>query len=381
VKRNEPIAKRVQGSGFGGGFRIQGSGFRKGEGGRFLSLYHFITLSPCRPARRFSNCVMLLAALALSAAGCAPMSFLITPVPVSRDLVESEVLRESLWASQKIALVDIDGVLQNDRPSSLLTSPGENPVSFFQEKIDKAAHDKNVRAVVLRINSPGGGVTASDIMYTEVLRLKQRTGKPVIACMLDVAASGGYYIACAADKIYAQPTTVTGSIGVIMIAPDFTGTMQKLGIRANVIKSAEMKDAGSPFREMNEKDRAVFQGMIDAMYARFLKVVERGRPGLDAAEIKRLADGRVYLAPDAREAGLIDEIGTLTDALAAAKAAAGLEREKVVVVEYARPLAHRPNIYARTADAPAEVNLINVDLPGWLNNAAPRFMYLWAPGW
>lgn len=333
------------------------------------SLPHFMIV--------FLTCLFLLFPLA----GCSPMSFLITPVPVSKDLVENVVLRESLWARRKIALVEVDGVLRNDRPTSLLSSPGENPVSLFKEKLDKAARDKQVKAVVLRINSPGGGVTASDLMYEEVRRFKQRTGKPVVACMLDVAASGGYYIACAADKIYAQPTTVTGSIGVIMIAPDFSGTMHKLGIRTNVIKSDDLKDAGSPFREMSEQDREVFQGIIDAMFGRFLQVVERGRPGLDSAEVRRLADGRVYLGPEALREGLIDAVGSLHEALADAKSKAGLEKEPVAVVEYARPLAHRPNIYAEAPNGPAEVNLINVDLSDLLNNTAPRFMYLWAPGW
>jgi protease-4 len=309
------------------------------------------------------------------------MSFLITPVPRAHDLVESEVLRESFWADKKIALIDVDGVLRNERDQSLLGRAGDNPVTLFKEKLDQAADDNRVKAVVLRVNSPGGGVTASDLMYTELTRFKKKTGKPVIASMLDVAASGGYYIACAADKIYAHPTTVTGSIGVIMIAPDFSGTMQKLGIRANVIKSADLKDAGSPFREMNAEDRAVFQGMIDAMYARFLKVVADARADLDETQLKSLADGRVYLGPDAHEQGLVDEIGTLHDALAAAKTAAGLDGKPMIVVEYARPYAHRPNVYAHVPDAPTRVNLLNIDLPTWLDGPSPKFMYLWAPGW
>ena len=313
--------------------------------------------------------------------GCGPMSFLITPVPRARDLIESQVMRESLWATQKIALIDVSGVLRNERERPLAGPPGENPVSLLVEKLDKAAHDERVRAVVVRINSPGGGVTASDLMYSELHRFKQETGKPVLAALLDVAASGGYYVACAADRIYAQPTTVTGSIGVVMIAPDFSGTMGKLGIRANIIKSAELKDAGSPFREMTEQDRAVFQRIIDAMYARFLNVVAAARTDIDAGRLRELADGRVYLAPEAKEHGLIDEIGTLHDVLAAAKQAAGLDDKPVIVVQYARPLAHRPNIYAQAPGGPAQVNLVKLELPPWLEGPAPRFMYLWAPGW
>ena len=318
--------------------------------------------------------------LLLALVGCAPPAFMITPVPRAQDLAECELSRDSVWRNDKIALIDVDGVLQNARERSLLGPSGDNPVSLFKEKLDKAADDDNVKAIVLRINSPGGSVTACDLMYTELLRFRKRTGKPVIASMLDVGASGAYYIACAADQIYAHPTTVTGSIGVIMVAPDFSGTMRKLGIRTNIIKSAELKDLGSPFREMSAADRAVFQGMIDAMYARFLDVVAAARDGIDPQRLKQLSDGRVYLAPRAREEGLIDELGTLHDALAAAKRAAGLHRKPIVVVEYARPLAHRPNIYAHAGDLPTQVNLVNIELPVWLKGSSPKFMYLWAPG-
>jgi protease-4 len=326
---------------------------------------------------RLASALVLLAALA----GCAPTSYLITPVSPKPELVEEVVIRESAWATKKIALLDIDGVLTNARSSSLLGAPGENPVSLFIEKLDRAAKDDNVRAVVLRINSPGGSVTASDIMYTELRSFRQRTGKPVIAAMLDIAASGGYYVACAADRIYASPTTVTGSIGVIMLAPEFSGTMSKIGARVNVIKSGDMKDAGSPFREMTEKDRAVFQGLIDKMYDRFLTVAATSRKSIPPERLRELADGRVYFGPEAKELGLVDEIGSLHDALAASKHAANLDQQSVKVVQYSRPYAYRANIYAYGDTPPAQVNLVNIGLPEWLTNPTPQFLYLWAPGW
>jgi protease-4 len=321
--------------------------------------------SPVYRVRALASGVLI---VGLLSAGCGPSSLLITPVSASRDLQEKEVLRQSVWASKKIALIDLDGVITNAAPSSLLG-------------LDKAAGDKNVRAVVLRINSPGGGVTASDLMYGELKGFRERTGKPVIACMMDVAASGGYYLACAADRIIAHPTTVTGSIGVIMIAPDLTGTMQKLGIRTNVIKSGELKDAGSPFREMEPKDRAIFEGIVREMYARFLSVVAAGRPGLSEEKLREVADGRVYTAQQALELGFIDQIGTLHDAIAAARTAAGMDDIKIVVVEYARDLQHRPNVYAESPGIPAQVNLFNLQLPTWLAGPSPQFLYLWAPGW
>jgi protease-4 len=218
-------------------------------------------------------------------------------------------------------------------------------------------------------------------MYAEVLRFRQRTDKPVVASLLDVAASGGYYVACAADRIYAHPTTITGSIGVIMVSPEFSGTLRKIGAEVNVIKSGELKDMGSLFREMNEQDRAVFQELIDGMYGRFLSVVAQAHPQLEVAALKKLADGRVYLGPQAKELGLVHEVGSLRDALGAAKKAAGLGDRPVLVIEYARPIDYRPNIYAQNDAPPAQVNLVNVNLPGWLTGPAPQLMYLWAPGW
>jgi len=320
-----------------------------------------------------------LATLALALTACAPTSFLITPVSPNREFTEQVVIRESFWATRKVALIDVDGVLTNSRPRSMLGGEGENPVSVFAEKLQQARNDSAVKAVVLRINSPGGGVTASDLMYAELRRFKAETGKPVVVAMLDLAASGGYYIACAADRIYAQPTTVTGSIGVIMMAPEFAGTMRKLGAEVNIIKSGEMKDMGSPFRSMNDQDRAAFQNLIDRMYARFFDVVQQAR-GIESDKLHTIADGRVYLAPEAKELHLVDEIGSLQDAIAGAKKLAGLADQRILVVQYTRPYGYRPTIYAG-ADTPpaAQVNLVNVELPSWLTASGPQFMYLWAP--
>lgn len=325
--------------------------------------------------------VVVCAAAGWTGPGCGPTSFLITPVPASRALSEHVVLRESAWPTAKVALIDVDGVITNARSKALLGTGGDNPVSVLTEKLDKAADDGAVKAVVLRVNSPGGSVTASDLMYTELRRFRERSGKPVIASLMDVAASGGYYIACAADAILAHPTTVTGSIGVIMMTPDVTGLLGKIGVQANVIKSGEMKDAGSPLRTMSPRERAHFQGMIDAMYGRFVDVVAGSRKSLGRERVRELADGRVYLGEEARAQGLVDGIGTLHDAVAAAKSAAGIASKSVVVVEYAVATAHRPNVYAGAPDSPAQVNILHVELPEWLKSPSPQFLYLWAPEW
>jgi protease-4 len=326
--------------------------------------------------------LVFLAALAAALTGCQGTSFLITPVRVTQGLEERVIIRESAWATNKIALIDVDGVLENKRERMVVTGArGENPVALFKEKLDKAARDQRVRAVVVRINSPGGTVTASDLMHTELRNFRARTDKPVVASMLDVAASGGYYLACAADRIFAHPTTITGSIGVVMLLPEFSGTMQKLGIGMRTFKSGDMKDAGSIFREMTPEERAVFQRLIMGMYERFLAVVRQGRPDLPPERLVALADGRVYLGPEAREHGLVDDIGTIQDALLAAKEAAGLADKKVLVVQYGRPLSHRPNVYARGSEPAPQVNVVNLNLPDWLSDPSPRLMYLWAPGW
>ncbi len=331
----------------------------------------------CLSARRHASMGLLLLCLT----GCGPTSFLITPMPGRQDLQERVVSRESIWATDKIAIVDVTGVLQNGRPQSLLGTSGENPVALFVEKLEQAARDDHVRAVVLRINTPGGGVTATELMYAELQRFREQTDKPVIAAMLDVAASGGYYLACGCDRIIALPTTITGSIGVVMLLPDFSGTMAKLGVRVDVIKSDAMKDMGSLFRTMNTEERAIFQGLIDGMYARFLDVVGHERPDIPPDRLRALADGRVYLGEQALASGLVDQLGTVREAIEAAKKAAGLDDSPIKVVQYARPAAHRPNIYARGGDLPTQVNLLNVQLPEWLAGPAPQLMYIWAPGW
>lgn len=325
---------------------------------------------------------LVLAALAVLG-GCIPTSFLITPVSGQRALEEHVVERQSPWATQRIALIEVEGAISNAALSSLTGVSLGNPVSILKEKLDRAARDQRVKAVVLRINSPGGGVTASDLMYTEVQRFRARTRKPVIASLADTAASGGYYVACAADRILAHPTTVTGSIGVIMMTPQISGTLAKLGAQMNVIKSAPMKDVGSPFRDMSPDERAVFQKIIDAMYERFLDVVAASRTQLSRARIRELADGRVYVGADALAHGLIDEIGMLPAAIELAKARGGIGARPALVVSYARPADYRANIYAQRPDAPpgAQVNVINLSLPAWPGADGPQFLYLWAPGW
>ena len=311
--------------------------------------------------------------------GCAPMGYKITPVPVDKSLEEKVLIDEKGWSPAKIVLIDVDGIIMNNRKPSLF-GEGEHPVSLFTEKLDKAGEDKSVKGMIIRINSPGGSVTASDIMYNELMQFKARTnGKvPVVAVMMDVAASGGYYIACATDEIVAHPTTVTGSIGVIMQMVRITGTLDKIGVETEAIKSGKMKDAGSPFRELKPEERELFQKLVMEFYDRFVMVVAKGRPGMGEAKVREVADGRVYSAQQALELGFIDRIGTLRDTLACVKEKIGAERVRVVT--YQRPFGWKPNIYAEQPANPAQINLFNLEVGAEWLTPQPQFMYLWAPG-
>lgn len=310
--------------------------------------------------------------------GCGNMGLQVTLVPAHQRLMETQIQGDRfLFLTDKIAIIDVDGVLVNRQKRGLMKA-GENPVSLFIEKLDKAARDKSVKAVVLRINSPGGTVEASDIMYHHLRRFKDRTGKPVIACVLGLGCSGAYYLACGCDGIVAQPSSVTGSIGTIMQTFSVAGTMEKIGVKAVAVKSGRMKDMASPLHDLSDEERDLLQGIIDHFYQQFLDVVENGRTTIEKEKLKELADGRVFMAEKALEEGLIDRIGYLDDGIKWAKEKAGLYRPRVVI--YRRPSGYKPNAYGlASANADGLAPLINVDLPDWLSGGSPQFLYLWQP--
>ena len=308
--------------------------------------------------------------------------YLITPVPLNEKLAESVVQSDCVWPeTAKIAIIDVEGLLINERGGGFFGS-GENPVEQFAEKLDMAACDKQVKAVLLRVNSPGGTVAASQIMYEALRRFRDKTHKPVYAHILDLGASGGYYVACGAEKISAQSTSITGSIGVLIQTVSFSGTMVKLGIKAEAIKSGPMKDMASPLRVMSAEDRKVLQAMVDEFYAQFLKVVGENRKNLQPERIKELADGRVYTGQQALALGLVDQVCTLEDSLAAVKKAAGLARAKVIM--YHRPLGGKNNVYSEAQNSPSSVSQFNlVNLQAGASSdlfmlRRPCFLFLWS---
>jgi protease-4 len=233
--------------------------------------------------------------------------------------------------------------------------------------LDRARSDRAVKALLLRINSPGGGVTASDVLYHELKKFKHDTGVKVLAHIMDIGTSGAYYTALAADRITAQPTSVTGSIGVIMYSFDGTGLMQKIGLQAVEISSGNRKGMGSPFRPLAPEERAIFQNVIDSLQGRFMNIVTESRK-LPLETVKRLSDGRIYTSQEAQAAGLIDNIGYLDDAIDQARNLAHLE--KASVVTYIRPGEYRANLYS--------LSLVNIDM-GEVMGPGAHFLYLWWP--
>lgn len=308
-------------------------------------------------------------------AGCGETGWVVKPVPLEEELVESTVRRDpGLFVPDKVAIVDVDGLIVNQRERGLL-SMGENPVSFFIEKLDKAAADPSVKALILRINTPGGGVTATEIMHRRLMRFRARREVPIVAIIEDLGASGGYYLACGADVILAHPTSVTGSIGVMMQTVSFADTLNMIGVDTQAIKSGEFKDIGSPLKPLTQRERALLQGMVDEYYAAFLRVVEDGRGEMTPERIRELADGRVYTGKQAVENGLVDATADMTDAIALAKQLAGLDRVQVVM--YHRPWGSKPHAYAAAGGLPTQINLVNLTVPGLIDLSRPRFLYLW----
>lgn len=324
---------------------------------------------PRRPGLSAALPTLLLAS-ALAATGCVSIRvFDVAPRPLTESVVHGR-------AGPKILLVEIDGALSEVPESdALFGASEESMIARLREQLDKAREDEEIRALLLRVNSPGGSVTASDILYRELRRFKQQRGLPLVAQLMGVAASGGYYVAMAADRVLAYPTTVTGSIGVIFVGLEFSGLMQKLGIADQTLTTGAFKDAGSPLRPMSEAERAQLQSVLDQMHARFVEVVVEGRPDLGPEQVAALADGRIFSAGQALEAGLVDGIGDLHDAIAEAQRLAGIRRSRVVT--YHRPREWVKNVYARSP-LPRELT-IRLEPPLPLL-ARPGFLYLWAPG-
>ena len=223
----------------------------------------------------------------------------------------------SRGSGDKIAIVEINDVI--------MTS--ENTV----EQIKKYREDKSIKAIIVGINPPGGGVAASQEIYEEVKKTRE-SGKVIVVSMGSIAASGGYYISCGSSLIVANPGTLTGSIGVIAEFITMKDLADKIGLKENVFKSGELKDAGNPFRDINDKDKAYFQDVVDNSFGQFLDVVSKERK-IDKEKLLPNANGRVFTGLQAKELGLIDSLGTFEDAIRITSKMAGIEGEPRIVRE------------------------------------------------
>ena len=319
---------------------------------------------------------LLVVLLTLTASGCILVTGDFNPLsrrprPLSETVVSGS-------GRAKILLMDLTGVISSeDRTGPLGIGGSESTVGRVTAELERAADDDDIRAIVVRINSPGGTVTASDIIYTRLMRFKAEHRIPVLVQMLDVAASGGYYSALAADEIVATPTTVTGSIGVIFTNISVAGLMDKLGVRDQTVASGAMKDIGSPLKTMSPAERAVIEKLIGDLFARFVGLVRERRTTLTPEMSQTMTDGRVFSADQALQGGLVDSIGYLDDTIERAKQRAGVTEARVI--RYRRPDEFGDNIYAR-ADAPAQVTQISLlNFESQLLPPGPNFLYLWAP--
>ena len=293
---------------------------------------------------------------------------------IGKEQIEEVVLVKS-HRNEKILLLDISGMIGASVRPGVFDREGDM-MSQVYHRLKKASEDNAVKGVILRLDTPGGEVTASDIIYHEILNFKNRTGIPVLALMMGLTASGGYYIASACDYLVAHPSTLTGSIGVISLFPNLEGLFEKVGVQVQVIKSGELKDSGSAFREMTDKERDVFQQIVQEYHQNFQNVVYENRKDfLSLEDLEKIADGRVMTASQAFEAKLIDEIGYFDRALEIILDMAGLPAANVVAYTYFP--SKKTNIYATALNS--GISLENLSLREVAQSLKSGFYYLWHP--
>jgi len=322
-----------------------------------------------RGAGRWLLPLVLLAVLAVLAMFGLALVRLSTLMPLAGD----EGVREkhhslNRLGTDKIAIITLEG--------TILDGDG-----FVKQQIDQVRDDQNVKAVVLRVNSPGGSVTASDYLYHHLKRLVRERKLPLVVSMGGMAASGGYYVSMAVgdvpDTIFAEPTTWTGSIGVVIPHYNVAGLMEKWQIEEDSIKSHPLKQMGSPTREMTDEERKIFQGLVDESFERFKDVVKHGRPVFrkQAARLDEVATGQVFTTRQALEHGLVDHEGFIEDAIARAAELADLDENHIQVIEYE----HLGGLFSFVLGAQAQSE--RSELSALLDLASPRAYYLctWLP--
>ena len=279
----------------------------------------------------------------------------------------------------KVLVISIRGTI-SDAPQRRIFSTRPSMVQEVVSQLHKAEEDSEVRAVILKVNSPGGSVTASDILYNEIVTFKQKTNAKVVVAMMSVAASGGYYISLPADYILAHPTSVTGSVGVLFLRPDVAGLMNKIGVGVEVSKTGRNKDMGSPFRNATAEEKQIIKDLIDQLGERFLNRIAEHRQ-IDANNLKAISTARIFLADDALKLGMVDSIGYLSEAVNQAKKLADLPQDAKVVV-YRRTEYPDDNLYNPTTShyEGRGLSIVSLDLPASTSSLQAGFYYLWQPG-
>lgn len=276
----------------------------------------------------------------------------------------------------KIAVLEVDGTIQDTGDTqSILSSAGYNHKAFMK-KLDKVKNDSSVKGIILKVNTPGGGVVESAEIHDKIVEIQEEAKKPVYVSMGSMAASGGYYISAPADKIFASPETLTGSLGVIMSGYNFEGLAEKYGVEFVTIKSGPYKDIMSSTREMTDEERNILQTMIDNSYDGFVKVIADGR-GLKENEVRKIADGRIYDGRQAKDLNLIDDFGYLDDVINSMKTDNNWKDAMVVSYSDSGGFASMFGMTAKSLLSGEEKEMANI-LKIATNANSPRLMYLYA---
>lgn len=302
-------------------------------------------------ASKFALSLSFLSSLLLLS-GCATIKL---GPSYNQPLKEQQV--EEGKSDKKVLIININGIL-DDQPKRGLLSQSPSLLDKVMMQLKKAEKDEQIVAVLLKLNSPGGGVTVSQILHHELQAFKKRSGKKLFVQMMSVAASGGVYISMAADQIQAHPATITGSVGVISMSADISGTMDKIGAKVNVYKTGDNKDMGSPFKPASDSDQQAFQEMVEQMATDFFRLVQK-RAGLNDETMQLIKTARVFTGAKAKQLGLVDSIGYLSDATEKACELGGAEDCKVVTYRFAEnknATSYSPSM--QTLNNPANFNLI-----------------------
>lgn len=289
------------------------------------------------------------------------------------DLFDEKIVEQGNW-EDRIAVLDLQGIIQDTGEVPFMDSLAYDHRQFLQ-MIDTAAEDPTIDGIIINVNSPGGGVVESAEIRDKIIEAQEESDKPVYVSMGNTAASGGYYISAPADKIFAQPATLTGSIGVIMESINYTELAEELGVDFDTIKSGEFKDIMSASRPMTDEDEEILQTMVDEMYDEFVDVIVDGRD-LSEEEVRDLADGRVYTGKQAKELELVDELGSLDDTITVMEDDLDLGDAQIVEYEASYGFGQlfgmtAQNLFGSDNELKGVISLIR-------DTSGPRAMYLYS---